>query len=94
VTSESEPPEPREKSDTGADQPKEPTVTSEVPDLPGVAAFATMGTTIAICEALGVVLGLWADRAWGTAPVGLVVGIVLGTAVAVLSVVKQVRRYL
>jgi F0F1-type ATP synthase assembly protein I len=53
-----------------------------------------MGTTIAICEALGVVLGLWADRAWGTAPVGLVIGIVLGTAVAVLSVVKQVRRYL
>jgi len=65
-----------------------------VTDLPGIAAFAAMGMTIALCEAGGVVLGLWADRSWGTAPAGLVIGIVLGTVVAVLSVVKQVRRFL
>ncbi len=90
----SEPPESSEGPETGPDQSKDPTTPGGVPDLPGVAAFATMGTTIAICEAVGVVAGLWADRSWGTAPVGLVIGIVLGTAVAVLSVVKQVRRYL
>ena len=84
------PPSPR----GGDDQPKDRAQTGGAPDLPGVAAFATMGITIATCEALGVVLGLWADRSWGTAPVGLVIGIVLGSAVAVLSVVKQVRRYL
>ena len=67
---------------------------SPIADLPGVAAFATMGISIAVCEAAGVVAGLWADRTWGTAPVGLVIGIVLGTVVAVLSVVKQVRRFL
>ena len=60
----------------------------------GVAALATLGTTIAVCEAVGVVLGLWADRAWGTAPAGLLLGIVLATVAAVVSVVKQVRRYL
>ena len=63
-------------------------------DLPGVAAFAGMGSTIATCVGGGVVLGLWADHAWGTAPAGLLIGIVLGTVAAVVSVVKQVRRFL
>jgi F0F1-type ATP synthase assembly protein I len=67
---------------------------SGLTDLPGLAAFAVMGMTIASCETVGVLLGLWADRAWGTQPGGLVVGIVLGTVAAVVSVVKQVRRFL
>ena len=37
---------------------------------------------------------IWADHAWGTAPAGLLIGIVLGTVAAVVSVVKQVRRFL
>jgi F0F1-type ATP synthase assembly protein I len=53
-----------------------------------------MGSTIATCVGVGVVLGLWADHAWGTAPAGLLIGIVLGTVAAVVSVVKQVRRFL
>ncbi len=67
---------------------------SFVKDLPGVAAFATMGMTAAIVIAVGVVLGLWADRAWGSEPWGLLIGIALGTVAAVVSVVKQVRRFL
>ncbi len=63
-------------------------------DLPGLAAFLAMGTTIATTEALGILLGLGLDRWWGTAPVGLIVGIVLGTATAVVGVVRQIRRYL
>ncbi|MDE3082347.1 MAG: AtpZ/AtpI family protein [Acidobacteriota bacterium] len=63
-------------------------------DLPGVAVFATMGMTIALCEAGGVALGLWIDHALNVAPGGLLFGVVLGTVVAVLSVVKQVRRFL
>jgi F0F1-type ATP synthase assembly protein I len=63
-------------------------------DLPGLAAFAAMGTTIASCLAIGVVLGLYADHLWHSAPWGLIFGIVLGTVAAVASVTTLVRRYL
>jgi len=77
----------------------EPSTPSEqvkcpVKDLPGVMALLTMGMTVAIIIAVFVVLGIWADRAWGTAPGGLLIGITLGTVAAVVSVVKQVRRFL
>jgi F0F1-type ATP synthase assembly protein I len=65
-----------------------------ISDLPGVAAFATMGITIAVCVGVGVLLGIWADSAWGAAPVWLVIGVVLGTVAAVVSVLQQVRRFL
>jgi F0F1-type ATP synthase assembly protein I len=67
---------------------------STVRDLPGLAAFAAMGTTIASCIAVGVVLGLYADHLWHSGPAGLLIGIVLGTLAAVASVVKLVRRFL
>ena len=63
-------------------------------ELPAVGAFLTMGMSAAIIVAVFVVLGLWADRSWGTAPWGLLIGIALGTVAAVVSVVKQVRRFL
>ena len=74
---------------TPSEQENEP-----VKDLPGVFALLTMGTTVAMIIAVFVVLGIWADRAWGTAPWGLLIGIALGTVAAVVSVVKQVRRFL
>jgi len=74
----------------GSDGPPE----NVLPDLPGVVAFLTMGTTIAACEAVGVVLGIWADRAWGSAPLWLLIGIALGTVAAVVSVLQLVRRFL
>jgi F0F1-type ATP synthase assembly protein I len=67
---------------------------STIKDLPGVFALLTMGMTVAIIIAVFVVAGIWADRAWGTAPWGLLIGITLGTVAAVVSVVKQVRRFL
>ncbi len=65
-----------------------------VKPLPGVLAFAGMGTTAAACVAIGVVLGIWADDSWHTSPIFLVVGLVVGVAAAVTSVVGQIRRYL
>jgi F0F1-type ATP synthase assembly protein I len=67
---------------------------STVAQLPGLAAFATMGSTIAACVGLGAGAGLWFDHVTGFAPGGLLIGIVLGTVAAVLSVLRQVRRYL
>ena len=80
----------------GAHQPDTPSEQdkSVVKDLPGVFALLTMGMTVAIIIAAFVVVGIWADRAWGTAPWGLLIGITLGTVAAVVSVVKQVRRFL
>lgn len=63
-------------------------------DIPGLAGFAGLGLSIALCEGAGVLLGLGLDRWWHAAPVGLVVGIVLGTVAAVASVTKLVHRYL
>ena len=63
-------------------------------DLPGAMALLTMGMTVALLLAVFVVLGIWADHAWGTAPWGLLIGIALGTVAAVVSVVQQVRRFL
>ena len=81
-----------------ADEHEPPTPSEQandsVKDLPGAVALLTMGTTVALIIAAFVVLGLWADRAWGTAPWGLLIGITLGTVAAVVSVVKQVRRFL
>ena len=73
----------------GSDQEK-----SELKNLPGPVAFAAMGTTLASCLAVGVLLGLYIDHLWNLAPVGLLIGIALGTVAAVASVVKLVRRYL
>lgn len=63
-------------------------------DLPGLAAFAVMGMTSAVCVAVGVVLGIWMDHVTHVAPAGLLIGIVLGTVAAVASVITQVRRFL
>ena len=67
---------------------------STVAQLPGLAAFAAMGSTIAACVGVGVGAGLWFDHVTGFAPGGLLIGIVLGAVAAVLSVLRQVRRYL
>ena len=53
-----------------------------------------MGLSAAACVAVGVVLGLWADSTWHTAPALFVVGLLLGLAAAVWSVVAQIRQYL
>ena len=67
---------------------------SGIKDLPSVFELLTMGMTVALILAVFVIAGIWADRAWGTAPWGLLIGITLGTVAAVVSVVKQVRRFL
>jgi len=72
----------------------EPEPDSPPRDLPGVAAFAALGTTIACTVGVFVGLGIWADSAFGTSPVCLLIGVVLGCAAATASTIALVRRYL
>ena len=76
--------------DPGPDQPQRD---DQAPWI-GFGAFAALGSTIALIETAGVLGGLWVDRTFGTSPWGLLVGVVLATVAAVVSVVKQVRRFL
>jgi F0F1-type ATP synthase assembly protein I len=57
-------------------------------------AFVSMGLTVAIVVALGVVLGVLADGWLHTAPLFLFVGLVAGCGLATWLVVVQVRRSL
>ena len=62
--------------------------------LPGAAAFLGMGTSAAACVGMGVWLGSVADGRFHTSPLFLVLGIFLGLAAAVGSVVALVRRFM
>ena len=63
-------------------------------DLPGLAAFLTLGTTIAGTVGAFVGLGLWGDAVFGTSPLCLVLGLVLGCVAAAAATAALVRRYL
>ena len=76
---------------------------SEPPDYPGrrrlkrAAAAAGSEAYQGAFEAIGSVLiaggiGYWVDRRWETAPVGLLVGVVLGFAAMVLRLVRLGRE--
>jgi F0F1-type ATP synthase assembly protein I len=79
---------------TDPQPPAEPSGPDGVKPLPGAVAFVGMGLSAAVCVAIGVGLGLWADSAWHTAPVLLIVGLLLGVAAAAFMVVGQIRTYL
>jgi F0F1-type ATP synthase assembly protein I len=72
----------------------EPEETSTPRDLPGLAGFAALGTTIAGTVGAGVGLGIWADDVFKSSPLCLVIGLVLGCVAATASTVALVRRYL
>jgi F0F1-type ATP synthase assembly protein I len=57
-------------------------------------AFVGMGSAAAGCVAVGVLLGVFGDSRLHSAPLCLVIGLFLGVAAAVASVVAQVRRFL
>ena len=61
---------------------------------PSWAAFASMGLTLAVCVAGGLLLGLWADSAAGTSPLFLFLGLVAGCVIAAFALVSLVRRNL
>jgi F0F1-type ATP synthase assembly protein I len=82
-------------TETGPEQPEPaPGGTGEPKPLPGAAAFIGMGLSAAVCVAIGVFLGVWADSAWHTSPLCLMIGLALGLVAAVCLVVTQIKEYL
>ena len=58
----------------------------------GGGAGMTQGLEIAVGVALGVVVGMWWDRHHGSAPWGLLVGLLLGCASGTYLVIKDSIR--
>jgi ATP synthase protein I len=75
--------------------PTQPPPSGQAPKpLPSAAVFLGLGTAVAGCVGVGVLLGVWLDARVHTSPLFLVLGLVLGVASAVWTVVSQVRRFL
>ncbi len=61
---------------------------------PGALGLVTIGTVNATCWLTGIFLGWLCDRHFGTLPVFILVGLVIGSVTGTLSTYKEVRRYL
>jgi len=56
-------------------------------------AFAGLGMMNAICLASGLIGGWFVDRALGTLPLFLLVGLLAGVVVGVLATRSELKRY-
>ena len=72
----------------------DPTPSRPGKDLPGAAVFLGLGMSIAVTVGAFVALGIWADSAFGTSPLCLVLGLLVGCGAAAASTIALVRRYL
>lgn len=61
---------------------------------PGLATLAAMGTTIVVAVLVGLGLGWLADRAAGTTPLFIFVGLAFGIVAAALGAYRVLRTYL
>jgi hypothetical protein len=60
---------------------------------PGPMAYAGIGMLNAICLLLGGGLGWLADRALGTLPLFMLIGLLAGAALGVIGTRAELRRY-
>jgi F0F1-type ATP synthase assembly protein I len=70
-----------------------PDATDDAPRLTG-AGLLGLGIANAVCLLLGLLLGHLADNHFGSAPVGVLVGLASGILLGILGTASQVRRYL
>ena len=54
-------------------------------------ALSTVGLSFVLALVIGVALGLWCDRQFGTSPWGMFAGFGLGFAAAVVNVYRATR---
>jgi F0F1-type ATP synthase assembly protein I len=60
---------------------------------PGIMAFAGLGMMNALCLAAGLVGGWLIDRALGTLPLFLFLGLIAGIALGVIATRAEWKRY-
>ncbi len=68
--------------------------TDDAPNGGDLAAFASMGLTVAVVVGLFLALGIWLDSVWKCSPAMLFVGLVLGLIVGALVIVSNVKQRL
>ena len=59
-----------------------------------VARLVGIGWYVAICIALGAIVGVWADKTLGTSPILSVLGTLVGVATSVLGMVRMLTAVL
>lgn len=57
-------------------------------------ALAGVGMTLAVAAVGGAALGWFADSKFGSTPIGILVGLVLGLACGIVAIWREVRTYL
>ena len=62
-------------------------------ERPGIMAFAGLGLMNALCLAAGLIGGWFADRALGTLPLFLLIGLIVGIAVGAVATRSELKRY-
>ncbi len=65
-------------------------VSKEAPDL---GTFVVLGTTTAVLIALGLGIGYLADRSLNTLPLFMLIGLGLGVAGSIATVVNELKKY-
>jgi F0F1-type ATP synthase assembly protein I len=60
---------------------------------PGILQFAGIGLLNAICLGAGLTVGWFVDRALGTLPLFLFVGLILGIACGVMVTRSEIKKY-
>jgi F0F1-type ATP synthase assembly protein I len=58
------------------------------------AGLLGLGVANAVCLLLGLLLGHLADRHFGSAPAGVLVGMASGIVVGILGTALEIRRYI
>lgn len=62
-------------------------------ERPGIMQFASLGLMNAVCLAFGLVGGWFLDRALGTLPLFLFVGLIAGVGVGVWATRAEIKRF-
>jgi ATP synthase protein I len=61
--------------------------------LMAMALMSTILASLAGCTLIGVFTGRWLDKQWGTEPIFLIIGLFIGLAAGIYSMLVSVRHF-